>query len=127
LHPSGTVPRSAEEEALAKVEIPMPRKFAMPSLIAVLALAGCAGPNRVGVAVAAGGPDYYDGYYDGYYGPFVDGYWGDDGAFWYQDGGHAWHSDAAPISVIPAAEASTIFTAPARTGPIEADKKRAGS
>jgi hypothetical protein len=94
LHPSGTVPRSAEEEALAKVEIPMPRKFAMPSLIAVLALAGCAGPNRVGVAVAAGGPDYYDGYYDGYYGPFVDGYWGDDGAFWYQDGGHAWHSDA---------------------------------
>jgi hypothetical protein len=93
LHPFAVVPRFSAEEALAKLEMEMLKKFALPALLTVLTLAGCAGRERVGVAVAAGGPDYYDGYYDGYYGPFVDGYWGGDGAFWYQDGGHAWHSD----------------------------------
>ena len=63
-------------------------------LAALTLLAGCETrvPVRGGVAVA-GGPDYYDGYYDGYYGPFVDGYWGGDGAFWYSDAGHNWHRD----------------------------------
>ena len=68
------------------------RKLALPLAIAGFALAGCyAGPTHV--AVAAGGPDYYDGFYDGYYGPFVDGYWGDDGAFWYMDRDRAFHRD----------------------------------
>ncbi len=70
----------------------MLKKLALPALVALAALAGCAGPGPGRVAVAAG-PDYYDGYYDGYYGPFVDGYWGGDGAFWYQDGNHAFHRD----------------------------------
>ncbi len=101
----------------------MLKKFALPALFAVLTLAGCAGRERVGVAVAAGGPDYYDGYYDGYYGPFVDGYWGGDGAFWYQDGGHAWHSDTGGHFRHDAPAASIISMAPAFTGTI---KKKAG-
>ena len=44
---------------------------------ALLALAAC---------VSAGGPVYYDGYYDGYYGPLYDGYWGDDNFFYYSGG-----------------------------------------
>jgi hypothetical protein len=44
---------------------------------ALLTLAAC---------VSAGGPVYYDGYYDGYYGPLYDGYWGDDN-FFYHSGG----------------------------------------
>jgi len=53
------------------------------ALAALTLLAGCETRQRLGVGVAAGGPDYYDGYYDGFYGPFDDGYWGNDGAFWY--------------------------------------------
>src|SRR6185437_13210394 len=63
------------------------------ALAALTLLAGCETRQRVGVGVVAGGPDYYDGYYDGFYGPFYDGYWGTDGAFWYSDGGHNWHRD----------------------------------
>jgi hypothetical protein len=85
--------RFTNGEALKDLESGMFKKLALPAMLAALALAGCAGRERVGVNVAAAGSDYYDGYYDGYYGPFVDGYWGGDGAFWYQDGGHAWHRD----------------------------------
>ena len=62
----------------------------------LLALAGCA---------TAGGPVYYDGYYDGYYGPNYDGYWGDDNFFYYSGGvgqpfvrdqGNHFRRDAAP-------------------------------
>ena len=62
----------------------------------LLALAGC---------VTAGGPVYYDGYYDGYYGPNYDGYWGDDNLFYYSGGvgqpfvrdqGSHFRRDAAP-------------------------------
>lgn len=60
---------------------------------AMLIAAACEGPDHVGVAVAAGGPGYYDGYYDGYYGPFNDGYWGNDGFFWYSDARHDFHRD----------------------------------
>src|ERR1700722_688949 len=63
---------------------------------ALLALAGCA---------SAGGPVYYDGYYDGFYGPLYDGYWGDDNFFYYSGGvgrpfvrdeGNHFRHDAAP-------------------------------
>jgi len=68
----------------------------MAAASAALLVAGCVGPGyrHERVAVAVGGPAYYDGYYDGYYGPFNDGYWGNDGFFWYSDG-HAWHRDDA--------------------------------
>ncbi|HEY2837038.1 MAG TPA: hypothetical protein VGI89_10755 [Rhizomicrobium sp.] len=62
-------------------------------LAALTLLAGCETRERIGVGVAAGGPDYYDGYYDGYYGPFDDGYWGADGFFWYRGGDRAFHRD----------------------------------
>ena len=71
----------------------MLKKLVLPAFFAGLMLTGCVvagGPARVAVA---GGPDYYDGYYDGAYGPFVDGYWGGDGAFWYQGGDRAFHRD----------------------------------
>ena len=60
---------------------------------ATLAIPACTGSDHVGVAVAAGGPDYYDGYYDGFYGPFNDGYWGNDGFFWYSDAHRGFHRD----------------------------------
>jgi hypothetical protein len=44
---------------------------------ALLSIAGC---------VSAGGPVYYNGYYDGYYGPLYDGYWGDDNIFYHAGG-----------------------------------------
>jgi hypothetical protein len=66
------------------------------ALAALTLLAGCETrvPIRGDVAVA-GGPDYYDGYYDGSYGAFDDGYWGDDGFFWYRGGDHGFHRDEA--------------------------------
>jgi hypothetical protein len=69
--------------------------IAAPVILAplLLALAACEGPGAAGVSVAAGGPGYYDGYYDGFYGPFNDGYWGNDGFFWYSDARHAFHRD----------------------------------
>ncbi len=69
------------------------KRTILPPLCAALLLAGCAGPGEIGMT--AGGPAYYDGYYDGFYGPFTDGYWGDDGFFWYADGTHNWHRDDA--------------------------------
>ena len=64
--------------------------------LAAVLVSGCAYDghrNRVAVGVGVGGPDYYDGYYDGFYGPFDDGYWGNDGFFYYSDSGHNWHRD----------------------------------
>ena len=66
------------------------KKIILP-LCAALLLSGCV----VGEVGVAGGPGYYDGYYDGFYGPFNDGYWGNDGFFWYSDGGHNWVRDDA--------------------------------
>jgi hypothetical protein len=63
------------------------------ALAALTLLAGCETRQNVGVGVAAGGPDYYDGYYDGFYGPFDDGYWGNDGFFWYRGGDRGFHRD----------------------------------
>ena len=70
----------------------MLKKLVLPAFFTGLMLAGCAGPVSTRVAVA-GGPDYYDGYYDGYYGPFADGYWGTDGAFWFGDRDHGFRRD----------------------------------
>ena len=45
--------------------------------LAAVLVSGCAYDghrDRVAVGVGVGGPDYYDGYYDGLYGPFDDGY-----------------------------------------------------
>lgn len=71
----------------------MPKFAAIALLVPVAVLSGCNGAEHGSVSVAAGGPDYYDGYYDGFYGPFNDGYWGGDGFFWYSDAGHNWHRD----------------------------------
>ena len=76
------------------------RKRTFPLILAaaltasLAGLAACTtGHGAVGVNLAAGGPDYYDGYYDGFYGPFNDGYWGNDGAFWYSDSASSFHRD----------------------------------
>lgn len=62
--------------------------------LAAVLVSGCAYDDHRGrVAVGVGGPDYYDGYYDGFYGPFGDGYWGNDGFFYYSDAGNNWHRD----------------------------------
>ena len=66
-------------------------KKAALTVAAALALAACASGYHGGVAV--GGPDYYDGYYDGYYGPFYDGYWGPGGYFYYSDARGHWRRD----------------------------------
>lgn len=71
------------------------RKILIP-LAVLLLVAGCATRQRVDVGIRAGGPGYYDSYYDGYYGPFDDGYWGNDGFFWYYSGrDRIWHRDEA--------------------------------
>ncbi len=60
------------------------------SAFALFALAACGGGY---VSASAGGPLYYDGYYDGYYGPMHDGYWGDDNFFYYGGGGRPYVRD----------------------------------
>jgi hypothetical protein len=91
-HPSARIQLvSIAFPAWSKKEAPM-RKFILP-LAALILLAGCETREHLGVGVAPGGPEYYDGYYDGFYGPFNDGYWGDDGFFWYSGGDRAWHRD----------------------------------
>jgi hypothetical protein len=67
------------------------RKIILP-LAALVLLAGCETRQRVDVGLR-GGPDAYDGYYDGYYGAFNDGYWGNDGFFWYSGGDNVWRRD----------------------------------
>ena len=74
----------------------MLKKTVLPAFFAGLMLAGCAGPVSTRVAVA-GGPDYYDGYYDGYYGPFADGYWGTNGAVWFGDHDHGFRQTMATL------------------------------
>lgn len=66
------------------------RKFAVPTLLACLALAGCASMNghRRPTPLHVSGP------YDDYYGKFVDGYWGRDGGFWYVNDSNAWRRDS---------------------------------
>ena len=74
----------------------MLKRIFFTAIAAMLLVGGCTdgGHDRVDVAVA-GGPDNYDGYYDGFYGTFNDGYWGNDGAFWYSGGDRIFHRDEA--------------------------------
>ncbi len=70
----------------------MTKRFGPVALAAGLCvmLAGCAyreGPP----GPYAGGPSYYDGYYDDYYGPVEEGFWGPDGYFYYGDHDHNFH------------------------------------